>query len=100
MYYTASGIITPVGGRLVHRLRADWLECMGLWIRRQLGFIYTYIYIYIHTYIHKHTEGAKKCIHIIHRYLLKCLYILWHPLCVCVYMYVYVCVYIYNPTDA
>ena len=23
MYYTASGIITPVGGRPVHRLRAD-----------------------------------------------------------------------------
>ena len=27
MYYTASGIITPVGGRPVHRLREDWLEC-------------------------------------------------------------------------
>jgi hypothetical protein len=23
LYYTASGIITPVGGRPVHRLRAD-----------------------------------------------------------------------------
>jgi len=22
-YYTASGIITPIGGRLVHRLRED-----------------------------------------------------------------------------
>ena len=26
MYYTASGIITPVGGRPVHRLRADALN--------------------------------------------------------------------------
>jgi len=26
LYYTASGIITPVGGRPVHRLREDWLE--------------------------------------------------------------------------
>ena len=25
-YYTASGIITPVGGRPVQRLREDWLE--------------------------------------------------------------------------
>ena len=24
MYYTASGIITPIGGRPVHRLREDW----------------------------------------------------------------------------
>ena len=27
LYYTASGIVTPVGGRPVHRLREDWLEC-------------------------------------------------------------------------
>ena len=27
LYYTASGIITPVGGRPVHGLREDWLEC-------------------------------------------------------------------------
>ena len=26
LYYTASGIITPVGGRPVHGLREDWLE--------------------------------------------------------------------------
>ena len=25
LYYTAFGIITPVGGRPVHRLREDWL---------------------------------------------------------------------------
>ena len=30
LYYTASGIITPVGGRPVHRLREDYLNlCMG-----------------------------------------------------------------------
>ena len=39
LHYTASGIITPIGGRLVHRLREDWLECMGLWVRRQVGYI-------------------------------------------------------------
>jgi len=26
LYYTVSGIVTPVGGRPVHRLREDWLE--------------------------------------------------------------------------
>ena len=26
LYYTASGIITPIGGRPVHRLREDWME--------------------------------------------------------------------------
>ena len=25
LYYTTSGIITPIGGRPVHRLREDWL---------------------------------------------------------------------------
>ena len=25
LYYTASGIITPIGGRPVHRLREDWI---------------------------------------------------------------------------
>ena len=25
LYYTASGIVIPVGGRPVHRLREDWL---------------------------------------------------------------------------
>ena len=27
LYYAASVIITPIGGRLVYRLREDWLEC-------------------------------------------------------------------------
>ena len=26
LYYTVSGIITPIGGRPVHRLREDWME--------------------------------------------------------------------------
>ena len=26
LYYTASGIITPVGGRPMHRLREDWIS--------------------------------------------------------------------------
>jgi len=25
LYYTVSGIITPIGGRPVHRLKEDWL---------------------------------------------------------------------------
>jgi len=29
LYYTASGIITPVGGRPVHRLREDYTEMHG-----------------------------------------------------------------------
>ena len=28
----------PIGGRLVHRLKEDWLGCMGLWVRRQVGY--------------------------------------------------------------
>ena len=28
----------PIGGRLVHRLRDDWLECMGLWVRHQVDY--------------------------------------------------------------
>ena len=27
LYYTVSGIITPIGGRPVRRLREDWTEC-------------------------------------------------------------------------
>ena len=54
--------------------------------------VYIYIYIYIYT------EGAKKCIHILHRYLLKCVYIFLAPsdvytlfgtLCT----YIYMCIY-------
>ena len=26
LYYTVSGIITPIGGRPVHRLREDWMD--------------------------------------------------------------------------
>jgi len=30
LYYTASGNITPVGGRSVHRFREDWFNlCTG-----------------------------------------------------------------------
>ena len=27
LYYRVSGIITPIGGRPMDRLREDWLEC-------------------------------------------------------------------------
>jgi len=37
LYYTVSDITTPIGGRSVHRLREDWMECMELWVRRQVG---------------------------------------------------------------
>ena len=26
LYYRVSGIITPIGGRTMHRLREDWME--------------------------------------------------------------------------
>ena len=39
LHYTASGIITPIGGRLVHRLREDWTSksvkqkcCASSWL--------------------------------------------------------------------
>jgi len=28
----------PIGGRLVQRLREDWLEWMGLWVTHQVGY--------------------------------------------------------------
>ena len=28
----------PVVDRLMHRLREDWLECVGLWVTRQVGY--------------------------------------------------------------
>ena len=28
----------PIGGRPLHRLREDWMECMELWVRRQVGY--------------------------------------------------------------
>ena len=28
LYYTVSGIVTPIGGCPVHRLREDWMKCM------------------------------------------------------------------------
>jgi len=36
LYYTASGIITPLGGRPVHRLREDWFSLNLCWGRPQV----------------------------------------------------------------
>ena len=45
LHYTASGIITPIGGRLVHRLRED------LWLITE-----------INTYTEMHgQQNVKKC---------------------------------------
>ena len=33
-FYTASGIITHIGGRPVHRLREDWMECISQPVHR------------------------------------------------------------------
>ena len=30
LYYTTSGIITPIGGRSVHRLREDWIKLFNI----------------------------------------------------------------------
>ena len=32
LYYTASGIVTPVGGRPVHRLREDFFSQPAHWV--------------------------------------------------------------------
>ena len=29
LYYTASGIVTPVGGRPVHRLKEEWFSLLS-----------------------------------------------------------------------
>jgi len=54
LYYTASGIITPVGGRHVHRLREDSLN---LCTRRPPSLLITDIknLILFYTYIHNTT---------------------------------------------
>ena len=33
----------PIGDRLVHRLREDWMECKELWVRRQVGYDVQYL---------------------------------------------------------
>ena len=35
LYYTASGIITPVGGHPMHRLREDWFSEPGYQVINQ-----------------------------------------------------------------
>jgi len=46
MYYTASGIITPVGGRPVHRLRAE--SALNLWSKRRAQTPFTGFILRIH----------------------------------------------------
>jgi len=40
LYYTASGISTPVGGRLLHSLREDLCKCTGLMIPDAVKYIF------------------------------------------------------------
>ena len=61
LYYTASGIIIPIGGRPVHRLRED---------------IHTYIRIYICMYV---------CVHVC-VYMYVCVY---ERMYVCTYVCMY-----------
>jgi len=61
LHYTASGIITPVGGRLVHRLR-EHIYVASSWLITEINILrctvsktskkYYYVYIYIYIYIY------------------------------------------------
>ena len=33
----------PIGGRPVYRLGEDWMECMELWVRHQVGYDVQYL---------------------------------------------------------
>ena len=63
LYYTASGTITPVGGRPVHRLRED--VCTG---RPPTGVmipdavLYNFDLLMISTWCSKHVEAYNKLI--------------------------------------
>jgi len=66
LYYTASGIITPVGGRPVHRLREDSLNmCTG---RPPIGVTisdsvqYNFDLLLMSTWCSKHVEAYNKLI--------------------------------------
>ena len=53
LYCTVSGIITPIGGCPVHRLREDWMEYIHVSstsARRQEAKIVLYSLWYHHTY--------------------------------------------------
>jgi len=58
LYYTASGIITPVGGRPVHRLREDW-SSLNLCTGRYTGQVHI---------LPKHPHITKPTHHKIHTY--------------------------------
>ena len=49
LYYTASGITTPIGGRPMHRLRGDWMECIPLWYNKIQYTAHSSIELYIVT---------------------------------------------------
>ena len=48
LYYTASGIITPIGGRLVHRLREELIIkqnfCASSWLITKLNYVQLYCF--------------------------------------------------------
>ena len=81
LYYTASGIITTVGGSSVRRLREAWLECMGLQVRRQVGYI----------------RRVPKNVYTLCIDISSSVYTFFGTLCLCVFIriYMYVCIYIY-----
>ena len=110
-------ICTEGAKKCIHILRdVIYVKCVYIF-----GTLCTYTYMYsTHTHIYMYsthtyiyicvcvcvcTEGAKKCIQILHRHLLESVYIFWHPLyvyiyicvCVCVYCkYIYIYIYMYR----
>ena len=77
LYYTVSGIITPIGGRPVHRLREDWMECMEFHPvqqnKRIIKFSASSWSVLINKYIEMHGQQnvKKMCYEMLHR-TVKC----------------------------
>jgi len=45
LYYTFSGIITPIGGCPVHRLKEDWMECIEMHGQQNIKIWDKFVYV-------------------------------------------------------
>jgi len=65
-YYTASGIVTPVGGHLVHRLRKSCLNLCTGWPPTGLmipdAVLYNFDLVVMSTKCSKHVEAYNKLV--------------------------------------
>jgi len=60
LYYTASGIITPIGGRPVHRLREDYTVEYYIFILLSYFMYPLFNFVQSHGFIFLHSLFAKK----------------------------------------